>query len=301
MSKIVSAIKEHRLKSTISKKLKSYLPLYYVKDPCVAEDIEREKVARKLYSKYSYVFEKKYTVKKCPKTPIVWMLWLQGEKEAPEIVKACISSARSAFSDYECVVLDSRNIEKYVNLPSYIKEKYQKGLISNAHFSDIVRTALLAERGGVWLDATVFCSDVKIPSYIKDAQLFVFKDIKLPLYRQNIIAASNWLIVAKKNDPIIMTTYDLLKEYWKNELTTQDYFFYHLFFKMSTDCYADEWGQVPSFSNVPPHIMQSELGKKFKKERWDQICSMSIFHKLSHHIEYDKDGTFFGYIIKSNK
>ena len=134
----------------------------------------------------------------CPKTKKVWVLWLQGEENAPEIVKACIASTKRAFKGYEYKVLDKSNIHDYIELPDYIEEKYKKGIITHAHYSDIVRVALLSQYGGVWVDATVYCTADGIPSYISDAQLFVFKDIKIPLYRKGTIVASNWFVVSKK-------------------------------------------------------------------------------------------------------
>ena len=52
--------------------------------------------------------------------------------------------------------IDKYNVEKYIKLPSYIKEKFNNGSFCIAHFSDIVRMGLLLKYGGYWIDSTYF-------------------------------------------------------------------------------------------------------------------------------------------------
>lgn len=298
MNKVTAAIKEGRLLKTANNKIKQTMSLYRVSDSLVVEELKQTKTLAKLAKKYSYVLEAHdYSKTKTKKSKYVWMLWLQGERNAPKLVKACIASTRKLFSDFECVVLDEGNLHKYIELPSYIVEKYKSGAISNAHYSDIIRAALLSEKGGIWMDATVYCTAKKVPDYIEKTALFAYKDIKLPLYKKSNVAASSWLISSESKNSIMTATYDLLKEYWQNEDSLCDYFLFHLFFKLATDYYFEEWKNVPSFSNVPPHIMQTELNSRFDSGRWSQLCAMSDFHKLNHHIEFDADGTVCGYIL----
>ena len=45
-----------------------------------------------------------------------------------------------------------------MELPGYIVEKWGKGQIPAALFSDLLRLQLLIKYGGMWIDSTVFCS-----------------------------------------------------------------------------------------------------------------------------------------------
>jgi len=47
-----------------------------------------------------------------------------------------------------------------VELPGYIVEKWEKGRIPAAMFSDLLRVELLIKYGGTWIDSTVFCTGV---------------------------------------------------------------------------------------------------------------------------------------------
>lgn len=89
---------------------------------------------------------------------IVWFSWLQGIDQAPDLVKVCLASQRKHLPDYEFRVFDLSNYQHWIELPEYIVRKYKKGLIPAASFSDLLRLSVLQKYGGVWMDATVFCS-----------------------------------------------------------------------------------------------------------------------------------------------
>ena len=75
---------------------------------------------------------------------LVWGGWLQGEGNAPAIVKACLNSLRKNLpSEYEIIVINEKNWNEWVLLPEYIVEKRQKGHIPSALFSDLLRLELL--------------------------------------------------------------------------------------------------------------------------------------------------------------
>lgn len=101
----------------------------------------------------------------------VWACWWQGEENAPALVKACLASARVAAGDHEVVVLSDKNYREYAELPDWIVEKYEQGVISRTQFSDVLRFTLLAQHGGIWMDATIFCS-APLPSDAFDRELF---------------------------------------------------------------------------------------------------------------------------------
>ena len=58
---------------------------------------------------------------------IIWQMWLQGEQNAPTIVKKCLNSIKTHCSDYKIIVLDLNTIEKYITIPAHIWAKYRGG------------------------------------------------------------------------------------------------------------------------------------------------------------------------------
>ena len=85
----------------------------------------------------------------------IWSIWLQGEKNAPDLVQACFRSIRKNCRQ-ELVVLDEKQLRKFITLPDIIWKKRAAGKIKNAHFADICRVELLYEYGGIWMDSTDF-------------------------------------------------------------------------------------------------------------------------------------------------
>ena len=136
----------------------------------------------------------------CAVPKIVWFSWLQGLDKAPEVVRVCLASQKRHLPDYEFRTLDLDNYRQWVELPDYVVEKYRKGLIPQASFSDLLRLAVLKRYGGIWMDASVFCSgfgNEKLKARwdrIMRSEFMVFRYFrrgeKMP------VGLSNWFIVA---------------------------------------------------------------------------------------------------------
>lgn len=238
-----------------------------------------------------------YTLEVNKPTKKIFWCWLQGEDNAPQLCKKCLQSLRKYFHDYEIIIVTEANMFSIANIPNYIIDKYNKGIITRTHFSDILRTALIVEYGGVWIDSTVYCTGYNTPVF--DYPMFVFQDWKFDQEQPTI--ASSWFISAFKGHPILRCTLDLLYNYWSNHNFLENYFLFHLFFKMATDRYPELWRRVPRFSNIPPHIMQFEMFDKYSDERFEQIKKMSDFHKLTYkhpRLKEDLSGSIVGHLIE---
>ena len=134
----------------------------------------KEKLERK-YKKYLTQFDEKYIETEHKESNKIWICWFQGLDEAPIIVKKCVESVKKNNLDKEIVVITSDNLHDYVEFPKYIEEKWQRGIITHTHMTDLLRLELLIRYGGTWIDATVFCSSSNIPSYFFDSDLFFYQ------------------------------------------------------------------------------------------------------------------------------
>jgi glycosyltransferase involved in cell wall biosynthesis len=212
------------------------------------------------------------------KNPVIWWCWLQGLENAPELVKACYESCKQL--GLEIKVITEENFPQYVTIPDFILKKREAGIISNTHFSDILRLELLTEYGGTWIDATVLITGKGILSYIEDERLFCFRHCMRGA-ESLVIEASSWFISACRGDKILSDTKAMLYEYWKNEDTLVHYFLFHFFFSIACRKNSQIWDEVPMLSNVPPQIMQTYLYRPYTKKEWERFCTMSDVHKLT--------------------
>ena len=229
----------------------------------------------------------------------IWILWLQGYENAPDLVKCCINSVRRNAKGANVIVLDNENINQYIKFPNYIEKKWNEGKICPAHYSDLIRLELLCKYGGTWLDSTVLCTSNNDCNYVFEENFFVYKQMDLSRQNNNPIVASNWFIHSVSNNNILLLTRKLLHEYWKKHDYPIDYFIFHLFFTIATEKYNQEWEHVPVFNNNSPHTLQFELKNKYENKRWEQILRMSDFHKLNHHDDYSGcHDTYYNYILK---
>ena len=211
---------------------------------------------------------------------VIWWLWLQGEDNAPDICKACLASLRRWHPEKKIITLDKDNLSDYVTFPDYIISKYERGLITNAHYSDLIRIQLLAEHGGTWIDSTILCTGRRT-EYVMHLPLFVFK------WDSPIFAASSWFMVSYSHDKIITLTRDLLFEYWKSYDYVMHYFLIHMFLKMAANAYPEEWEKMPAMSNQPPFHMGDARYDDYSEDRMKYFESISDFHKLTYKF---KDG-----------
>lgn len=107
-----------------------------------------------------------YPVKKCKNLEgnIVWVCWWQGEDNMPDVVAMCVKQLKSLCRQVpgvSCILISKDNYREYIELPDFIIEKLNKGIINLTFFSDILRQCLLSTHGGAWIDATVLCTSVK--------------------------------------------------------------------------------------------------------------------------------------------
>ena len=228
---------------------------------------------------------------------IIWVCWLQGIEKAPTLVKTCIDSLQGFAKDKKIVIITEKNYHNYISLPNFILKKRSKGYISDAHFSDLLRLELLTSRGGIWIDSTVLLTGRPV-FFEQKHPLFVFKNVTLDRRQKLASVASNWFICSWKNEPILQLTKELLYDYWKKHNGVEIYSVFHLFFSLATEVYAKEWDNVPSYSNIPPHILQFELTKEFNRDRWRQITQMSDIHKLNHRVLCAEKNTYYSYILE---
>ncbi len=256
----------------------------------------RQMLYNKLRKKYAKKIQ--YIPKSTIDTPVkkVWICWFQGRENAPLIVQRAIESIYEKFASWEIVFLTKENISQYSNVPDYIIQKWEKGLISHAHFSDILRVNLLYNHGGIWVDATTYFTD-EYPEYLLNTDLFYYNHLERKDYA---LVMDSWLIYAKPNNPILGEVQKLLYLYWQKKNHLCEYFLVHLFFKMVLEKYPKEWDDIPFKSSIDAHILIGYMNKEFHMEEFQFIKQQSFCHKLNYKDKMDeeKENTYYKKLIK---
>lgn len=229
----------------------------------------------------------------------IWQLWLQGKDSAPIIVQKCLSSVRKYTEGREVIVLTADNWQDYIELPELIMDKFEQGIITYTHFSDILRVCLLEKYGGTWIDATVLMTDV-IPVEIGSSSFFAF-EVPQESYYTDFHLTSSWFIHAKPNHLLLKALKQALFNYWQSEQELIDYFLLHLLLKGIVDHNPELhrlWSNTPHISNKEPHALQFCLLETFDQVKFNEITSHCAIHKLTYKIDSaDQNNTFLSVLL----
>lgn len=102
----------------------------------------------------------------------VWLYWHDGWEAAPEIVKLCLRSWQERNPQHEVHALDWASLPQFLPKPPVHKHASKLNGLANR-----VRLKLLRTHGGVWADATLFCTqplDAWLPMLMPMARMFAF-------------------------------------------------------------------------------------------------------------------------------
>lgn len=244
---------------------------------------------RKKYKRFITEYKDKEIINTCHESSgNIWVCWFQGMKKAPDIVQQCYQSLLQNIKDREIILITEDNYKNYVKFPDVIQKKIEQGIISKTHMSDLLRLELLVNYGGTWIDSTVYCTG-EVPEYMLNSELFVFQKLK-PGLDGHCTSISNWFITAEKENPILKLTLALLYQYWYTYDKLIDYFIFHDFFQLSTECYPEVWKKVIPVSNSTPHILLLRLFEKFDRKVWNSIKQQTCIHKLTY--KFDEKNNF---------
>ncbi|MBO4107236.1 capsular polysaccharide synthesis protein [Streptococcus suis] len=153
----------------------------------------------------------------------IWISWLQGEDSAPYIVKKCIKSVREQANGRNLIIITEANFQEFVELPLEIIRKYKQGSISRTHFSDCIRLNLLSQKGGLWIDATIFLTKDVVDEFTGVEFLSIHSD-NLPLHPISKGLWSTFFMYSPRNYPLLQLAASIFNQYFIQYNQIIDYF-----------------------------------------------------------------------------
>ncbi len=212
----------------------------------------------------------------------IFSIWLQGEIQAPPLVRACFDSIRRHCRQ-ELVVLDDTTLGEYIHLPGTIVDKFRKGIIKPAHYADICRVELLYEYGGIWLDSTCFAT-APVPQWMLDEDMFVYLAGKVVDCHYSYM--QNCFIRARKGSWLLAAWRRMILDYWMEENSHLDYFQHQLMFKTLVNHNpkaAALFARMPHVDQDPTHLLWYTIREdKWSEEAFRNATSGSFFQKTTY-------------------
>jgi hypothetical protein len=173
-----------------------------------------------------------------------------------------------------------------------------------AHFADYIRVALLEKYGGLWLDATMFCSSQIPESYFE----MPFFTCKSEYQESRYLSHYQWVTFCLGGWKGNMF-YSFLKEsfeiYWKNVDYAIDYLFFDdliYFAKEKIDAINKYLENVPINTPHRDDLQAAFNAKLPAKEFWNVIKPDTTLYKLSWRENYslttnDGQDTVYKYFL----
>ena len=236
---------------------------------------------------------------------MIWVCWLQGEANMPEIVRTCYKSVRANADGREVVLITNENVEKYISIPKFIKDKVNNGKMSRTHFADYIRISLLKNYGGLWIDATVLVTD-KINVDCK----LPFFSIKQKPDSIHFVSQYRWAVWILGCSPQIgKILFDclenLFKAYLKKHSLFIDFFLFDYFLVVMYDeiTLVKQLVDNCAYNNPSAYELGALLNMEFNEDAFLQLKENNTFHKLSWKQPYfmhtsDDKPTFYSVISK---
>jgi len=277
----IDILQKKGLRYSIQEGWRAIWPIWWTSNQSIKNRIHQERTYQYLLRHYvPYITSQPNPQGNVPK--IIWICWLQGMDTAPKTVQLCYESVQRWAKGFDIRLLTAENMLQYVSLPNDIINKYQSGRIPFAQFSDILRVSLLAEHGGIWMDATVMMTG-EMPKYVTEGDLFMYRESWLQSSRS---LASNWFLASTQGHPIMRNMQQLLIAYWQHEHYLRDYFIFHILLyilvRNNAQC-KQLFNRMHYVSNADVHAMQFRAANEPYSELLKQdILQNSTIHKLSH-------------------
>jgi hypothetical protein len=222
----------------------------------------------------------------------------------PELVRACYRSVQDNCGEHPVRLIDSHNFTHFVKLTEQQEELFTNGRLSITELSDIIRSLLLYQRGGIYLDSTIYMvapfSD-EIYSY--------------PMYtvhhgKQGYLCNGLWTTffwAAVPHLPFFQYLVEYQTAYWSNEAYSISYFIYDSMIKNLYQDYSDVakiLNRIP-INNSHFSLLMENLSNPYKD--WLKIKKSfpcTYIFKLSQKHQYPKkttsgETTVYGQITSS--
>lgn len=195
----------------------------------------------------------------------IWIYWAQGWNQAPPLVAACRRSWIERNPGWTIESLDADTVPQHITLVAAIAGKQ----LSPNHLANLIRLHLLAEHGGVWVDATTFCGaplDDWLPA-VMTSGFFAFSRPG----RDRLL--STWFLAARPGHPLVTGWLERSRRYWRLIERADVYFWMHYLF--ADACRHDSefrawWAKSGRISARAPHLVQDNA---YRTEGVDQILA----------------------------
>ncbi len=161
-----------------------------------------------------------------PVPRILWMLWLQGWDNAPDVVQSARVSWEHRNPGWDIRLLDQDTLSDH--LPQDVLDRIFEVEKPPCSYADQIRLELLQRYGGVWTDATTICATPLDDWLPTTARLGFFAFARNDGQRM----LANWFLAAAPDNYVIKKWHAAMWTYWTDRTDEHVFFWMHGLFGM---------------------------------------------------------------------
>ena len=235
----------------------------------------------------------------------IWVCWWTGEESAPKLVKRCIESIRANANGHPVNLITQDNYAQYLDVTETILRKAERKDMCLAHLSDYIRLALLAKYGGLWLDATIFCSQ-PLPEELFRMPLFTCKGRTgdgdfCSDYKWTVFCIGGY-----RGNVFFRMIQNMLQTYWERNPVAIDYLFLDYTIKLAYSTHktcTQLIDELPE-NNLRRDDLQAAMNAALPRDQWDKVIQPdTVLYKLSWRETYSEQTpegtqTVYGYFLE---
>lgn len=202
----------------------------------------------------------------------IWICWWSGVENAPELVKQCVRSIIKNAGKHPVYLITEKNYGEYLSIPEYILEKVEKKQMGLAHLADYLRVCLLEKYGGLWMDATLFCSDV-IPEQYFEMPFFTLKSEKRKSRYLSEFQWTTFCLGGWKGNVWFSFMREAFEQYWSKADYAIDYLFFDALIFIAKE-------NIPAIRNLMGSVPENTPHRDDLQAAMNQDLPASMFYEI---------------------
>ena len=224
----------------------------------------------------------------------VWVCWWQGEADMPELIRGCIQSLRRNLpadkTAFRLITLE--NCMEYVTFTETVIRKFNEGIITYTHLSDLLRAELLFRYGGMWVDATYYVTK-PFEAGIWNQSLYTLR-FDSSVWQADITKgrwSGNFWYVQNRSHKLFRFLMECFWYYWETEDKLIDYFLIDYLIAAAVECFEDIKLELQQCDCCGKSVfeLQKWMNRKSSLERINGVMRESPFYKLNRNVSYQKE------------
>ena len=243
-------------------------------------------ILKYLEKNYSSIIEKYKSIEQddsvIQNDSTIWVCWFQGEESMPITIKYCYESIKKYSGGRRVQLITLQNYREFISLPNHVVEKVENGTISLTHFSDIIRCNLLADYGGIYVDAgLLLTSNLQIPQL----PFYSIKKRK-PEGDDSFVSDYRWTVgfMAGTKGNVL---HEFLKEFWNiyfKKYLLLDYFLLDYVITVAYNNFPTVKKMIDDvpYNNEDIYYIQNHLFEPLNKDELENALAKTSIFKIGY-------------------